>query len=153
MQQFEDLDTQARYVITESATEPSKQPSARQADKAPPIFVPAKAPPFTHRENDFDEYAAQPLLPGYVSRLGPALAAAGDYVYVGGAKQQAGQLFQLKQDSWLLVPGPWQDDAGHEDVGACFLDADRDGDVDLLVSSGGSEVASGDPLLRDRHHG
>tara|TARA_R110002096_G_scaffold156471_1_gene321079 strand:+ start:1050 stop:4499 length:3450 start_codon:yes stop_codon:yes gene_type:complete len=152
VQQFEDLATHARYVITESGDEPPNLEAVFEGSTQPPLFVKAKAPSFVHRENDFDEYVTQPLLPAQVSRLGPALATAGDFVFVGGACQQAGQLFLQQADKWQPVPGPWTADAASEDVGACFLDADGDGDLDLLVTSGGSEVAAGHQNLRDRFY-
>jgi len=153
-QTFAQQATGARYTITE----PPGAPPARDenddgdpTDDDEPLFAAADAPPFTHRENDFDEYAAQPLLPAEVSRLGPALAAHGDLVFVGGAFAQAGAMFRLGDDrQWQPVEGPWQKDRPHEDVGACFLDYDGDGDADLFVTSGGAEVEEGDPRLVDR---
>ena len=148
-----DLEVRAGHVVV--ITEPGAPPPAGDAS-APradtPLFAPAAAPPFRHRENEFDEYAAQPLLPAQVSRLGPALAAAPPYVYVGGARQQAGQLFCWQGGGWKAVPGPWSrpSAAACEDVGACWLDFDGDGDQDLFVASGGAEVSAGDPSLRDR---
>lgn len=138
-------------VVTEpggappAASEPAASPSA-------PIFERASAPPFLHRENDFDEYEAQPLLPAQVSRLGPTLAASGSLVYAGGARGQAGRLFRLAGDKWRRLPGPWDAvaDARCEDVGACWLDFDGDGRDDLFVTSGGAEVPAGDPSLEDR---
>lgn len=134
-------------TITESGAAP---PTATESAVRPPRFEPAKAPAFIHRENEFDEYAAQPLLPAQVSRLGPALAASGDLVFIGGAHQQAGALFRRDGERWTRIEGPWQQDAGCEDVGACFVDHDGDGDPDLVVTSGGAEAAEGDEALRDR---
>ncbi|MFN3240489.1 MAG: VCBS repeat-containing protein [Planctomycetota bacterium] len=147
--QVQQVDAGQRVTITEPGEAP---PPARDVEASirPPRFVPAPAPAFRHRENAFDEYEAQPLLPAQVSRLGPALAAAGELVYVGGAREQAGALFRRDGERWLRIDGPWQQDATSEDVGACFVDHDGDGDQDLVVTSGGAEVASGDRTLRDR---
>lgn len=152
VQQFAGLASNARYVITESNDEPPDVHLASEASTEPPRFVPATAPPFTHRENEFDDYLAQPLLPAKCSQLGPALAAAGEYLFVGGAHEQAGALYRQKGDQWLAVPGPWQAHAACEDVGACLFDADQDGDLDLFVSSGGSEREVGHEQLRDRFY-
>lgn len=152
VQQFADLETHSRYVITESGEEPPSANVAVASSTRPPLFQQAPAPKFRHRENDFDEYAAQPLLPAQVSRLGPALAAKDRYAFVGGAHRQAGAMFVRNDDTWQELAGPWRADQAHEDVGACFFDADGDGDLDLFVSSGGSEVGEGDAQLRDRFY-
>ncbi|MCK5941274.1 MAG: VCBS repeat-containing protein, partial [Planctomycetes bacterium] len=144
-------ETAANQLVT--VTEPGAPPPTSRSTVAAsgsPRFVPVKAPPFTHRENAFDEYEAQPLLPAQVSRLGPALAASGSLLFVGGARDQEGAMFQRDGALWRRIPGPWQQDRQSEDVGACFVDVDGDGDDDLVVTSGGAEVAAGDPSLRDR---
>lgn len=136
--------------------EPAGGAAAAPAAVPPPTFVTAAAPPFTHRENDFDEYVDQPLLPSGVSRLGPGLAVADvdgdgqDDVFVGGARGQAGGLWLATANGWREAPGPWRDDAACEDVAALFFDSDGDGDLDLFVASGGSEVPAGDATLQDR---
>jgi hypothetical protein len=138
-------------VITEPGAPP---PLARPSD--PPsttLFEAAKAPPFTHREDGLDEYEAQPLLPAAVSRLGPALAASGRMVYVGGASGRAGSLFTWRDaplNRWDEILGPWAEDANSEDIGACWIDYDGDGDQDLVVTSGGAQRPAGDAALRDR---
>jgi len=152
VQQFADLETHSRYVITESGEDPPSADVAVEGSTRPPLFQQTAAPKFTHRENEFDEYVAQPLLPAEVSRLGPALASSGNYVFVGGAHRQAGALFVRNDDKWQRIDGPWRKDKSHEDVGACLFDADGDGDLDLFVSSGGSEVAEGHAQLRDRFY-
>jgi hypothetical protein len=157
VQQFENLETHARYVITESNKEPPRIDADTEANVQPTLFVPADTGEslsrYTHRENDFDEYVAQPLLPALVSRLGPALAASDEFVFVGGAKDQPGELHVNHGEFGLLpVEDLFRKDAASEDVGACLFDADGDGDTDLLVTSGGSEVASGHANLRDRFY-
>lgn len=157
VQKFKNLKTHARYVITESNHEPPRTDADTEANVQPPLFVLADAgkslPRYTHRENDFDEYVTQPLLPALVSRLGPALAASEEFVFVGGAKDQPGELHVIDGELGLRpVQDFFRKDAASEDVGACLFDADGDGDTDLLVTSGGSEVASGHVNLRDRFY-
>lgn len=152
-QRFPDLAAGHRHVVTEPAGEPSAAP---RRPAAQPTFVAAPPPAFTHRENEFDEYVAQPLLPANVSRLGPGMASGDangdgtDDLFVGGARGQAGALFLDLPQGWQLHPGPWEQDAGCEDMGVLWLDHDGDGDLDLFVASGGAECKPGDPLLRDR---
>ncbi|MCC7396247.1 MAG: VCBS repeat-containing protein [Planctomycetes bacterium] len=152
-QSFSDLEARHRYTITEP---PEKTTMPRLPTPAATSFQVADAPLFHHRENEFDEYVAQPLLPAGLARLGPGLAL-GDFdgdgrddLFVGGAMGQAGELFQKKELGWQKVPGPWRDDAGCEDLGVLWLDHDGDLDLDLFVASGGAERASGDAALRDR---
>ncbi len=109
---------------------------------------------FTHRENQFQDYDAQPLLLRQNSRQGPCLAAAnidgkpGDELYIGGAKDIAGRLYrQTANGDWTYTEMP---DAASEDTDAAFFDADADGDLDLYVVSGGSEFIPDSPLLHDR---
>ncbi len=137
-------------------TEPGGPVPKHAVEPATPWFEAAAAPAFGHVENDFDDYADQPLLPARVSRLGPGIACADvdgdgdDDAFVGGAIGQAGVLFLRDGAGWQPRPGPWDDDAASEDMGLVFFDFDGDGDVDLFVSSGGAARAAGDPALQDR---
>jgi hypothetical protein len=121
------------------------------------LIASVEAPAFTHRENDFDDYSREILLPHKQSTNGPALAS-GDVdgdgredFYIGGASGQAGSLFLQQSDGdFQSGAGPWSQDATYEDVGALFFDADGDQDLDLYVVSGGSEWAPGSERYADR---
>ncbi|MBC3788078.1 VCBS repeat-containing protein [Spirosoma utsteinense] len=114
--------------------------------------------PFRHQENDFVDFKVEVLIPYQLSRLGPALATGDvnadgrDDIYVGGAVGQSGRLW-LQQANGTFTPAPQQPgqaDAASEDVNALFFDADRDGDSDLYVVSGGNEYEAGSPEYQDR---
>ncbi len=114
--------------------------------------------PFQHLENENNDLKKQPLMPWFYSRQGPALAVAdvnGDGLtdaYFGGAKGQAGQLF-IQKNGGAFMPSAqpaFSSDAASEVVGACFFDADADGDQDLYTCAGGYEFEQNDPLLQDR---
>lgn len=156
VQTFVDLPADRAYTATEPAgAGPGPKPPHRERT----LFV---AQPWLksvrHQENDYNDFADQPLLPWKLSRLGPGMAwgdVNGDHhadVYVSGAKGQAGSLL-LSQGLGRFVPAPqpaFEADADHEDLGALFLDVDGDGDLDLYVVSGGADVHANPGLLRDR---
>ncbi|RTE52371.1 hypothetical protein EHW67_19535 [Arenibacter aquaticus] len=112
---------------------------------------------FSHKENDFNDFSEETLLPHRMSQLGPALAVADvnndglDDFFIGGAKDQASQLFfQDSEGKFRATTRPFAKDSKHEDVGAIFFDADNDGDLDLYVISGGSEKTPNDQYYLDR---
>ncbi|HZG24190.1 MAG TPA: VCBS repeat-containing protein, partial [Chitinophagaceae bacterium] len=113
---------------------------------------------FTHRENIFNDFTVQSLLPNYLSRQGPSMSKADvnkdglEDVFIGGAKGHSSALF-LQQTNGQFVEkkqAAFMADAEHEDVAAEFFDADKDQDMDLYVGSGGYEYAENDVLLQDR---
>ncbi|MFK5973198.1 MAG: VCBS repeat-containing protein [Flavobacteriaceae bacterium] len=116
------------------------------------------SPKYTHRENDFNDFQREVLLPHKMSQQGPALAVADvngdglDDFYVGGAKNQSGQLYVQNEQGGFEATAEdiWKSDKEYEDVSATFLDVDNDGDNDLYVASGGNENPDGDSLYQDR---
>jgi hypothetical protein len=113
---------------------------------------------FRHQENDFVDFKDEVLLPYQLSKMGPALAKAdvnGDGledIFVGGAIGQSGKLYvQVASGKFIeSASQPWQADRESEDVKALFFDADKDGDADLYVVSGGNEYGAGAPEFADR---
>ncbi|MEO0469494.1 MAG: VCBS repeat-containing protein [Bacteroidota bacterium] len=113
---------------------------------------------FVHKENYFDDYQYQVLLPHELSHFGPALAVADvngdgrDDVFLGGASGQTGALY-LQTQSGILQLAPqqaWQGESLMEDVDAAFVDVDGDADLDLYVASGGNEFPANSPFYQDR---
>lgn len=112
---------------------------------------------FVHRENKYNEYADQVLLPHEFSRSGPFIATGDingdglqDY-YVGGAKGQAGALYlQVNGRFEKIKSEVLEADRDYEDMGCLFFDADGDADLDLYVVSGGSEFPEGSAQYQDR---
>jgi hypothetical protein len=102
---------------------------------------------YRHEEKDFIDFNIQKLLPHKFSEFGPALAAADlngdgfeDMVIGGSVSHGATLLLQEKNGSFIQKPVL----AGKtvkvsEDMGIVLFDADKDGDVDMYIASGGFE--------------
>jgi hypothetical protein len=129
-------------------------------DQGSPIFKKAADFPiaYEHKENDFNDWDVEYLIPGKLSQEGPAIAEGDvngdgliDY-YIGGATNQPGKIFiQSKNGSFAKFDQPSMErDSIMEDVDALFFDAENDGDLDLFVVSGGNEFQQGHENLRDR---
>jgi enediyne biosynthesis protein E4 len=111
-----------------------------------------------HREDNFDDFNVQYLIPHAQSTRGPKVAVGDvngdglDDFYACGAKGQAGVLMvQQKNGTFLSADtAVFNRDAACEDVDAVFFDANGDGYPDLYVVSGGNEYTGTNSLLLDR---
>ncbi|MEZ4887598.1 MAG: VCBS repeat-containing protein [Chitinophagales bacterium] len=114
---------------------------------------------FKHKENEYDDFAKEILLPQKQSTNGPFIGVGdvnGDLLQdcmIGGAKGQAAALYlQQKNGKFAKTKGTaWEADKGCEDMGIAFFDADGDGDLDIyVVSGGGGEFGVASSNLQDR---
>jgi hypothetical protein len=164
VQEFTNLPTNRFYEIREDAEDDATTPASRADDTAPMFAEAGPLGGFQHREDVFDDFRRQSLLPNRMSRLGPGVAWAdvdGDgreEMFAGGASGQAGQIVgmgggRVVPDGGHLDDGlvnVFEESKGSEDMGALFFDADRDGDEDLFVVSGGYDRWPYDAALSDR---
>lgn len=133
----------------------------KNKQKNPEIFTKVpdnQLPDFVHQENSFSDFDRDRLLFQMVSAEGPHIAK-GDVngdgredFYVCGAKDQAGKLFIQQTNGSFKSKNDavFEQDEVSEDTDALFFDADGDGDLDLYVTSGGSEFPSTSLALADR---
>jgi hypothetical protein len=113
---------------------------------------------FRHSENHFPEFDREPLLPHMLSTEGPALAVGDinldglDDIFIGSSRGGKSAIFiQAASGKFNRSPQPdLEADSLFEDVDACWVDADNDKDIDLLVLSGGNEFYGQDQHLMPR---
>ena len=168
VQSFENLPANREYTITEPATSPAAADAAASESTTPESAVPL-GPIFqagtvalssVHREQPFDDFKLQPLLPNRLSQLGPGMACGDidgdgdDDLFHSGAAGQPGTVLINQNGRFVAAPGlssrVLAADRECEDMGPLLFDADSDGDLDLYVVSGGIECEAGSPLLQDR---
>jgi hypothetical protein len=102
---------------------------------------------YIHRENDFNEFDREPLIPFMASKEGPALAIGDingdklDDVFIGSSKSEKPSLYiQTTDGKFINKPSITLDsDSTYEDVDAKFADVNGDSFLDLVVASGGNE--------------
>ncbi len=143
-QVFAQLPANRRYTVTE----PAEAAPAPPEPPPVPLFTESGArlePAIESRESVFNEWSREPLLPWRLNRTGPGVLAAdldGDRLpdlVVGGVSGQAGRLLTNLGDGQFMAYGAnLFPDATLPDGPMLAFDADRDGDVDLLLTKTGT---------------
>lgn len=97
---------------------------------------------YKHRDNPYNDYASQQLLPQKYSQLGPFITT-GDInndgttdFFIGGAFNFSGKFFLQKPGQIFTSRNLTDSIKFEEDLGCILFDADKDGDNDLLVTCG-----------------
>jgi len=101
-----------------------------------------------HQENSYSDFDYEGLINKMLSQEGPALAIGdinndgNDDFYIGGAKNQPGLLYLNLGNgkTALSIQKSFDKDAFYEDTTATFFDANGDGNLDLMIGSGGNEI-------------
>ncbi len=113
---------------------------------------------YKHEENRFSEFDREPLIPHMVSTEGPALAVADinhdglEDVFIGSSKDKKSAVFlQQANGKFIRTTQPSMDaDSVYEDVDANWIDVNNDGNIDLVIASGGNEYYGTDKYLLPR---
>jgi hypothetical protein len=127
-------------------------------EKIAPLFEEVKSNFEKHAEDDHVDFYAERIIPRILSQEGPKAATAdinGDGLadlFIGGANNKGSQIY-LQTSNGDFKPRPqtaFKAFESYEDVAAVFFDADKDGDMDLLVGSGGNNRLSNRGELNHR---
>ncbi len=129
----------------------------REESTLPFTLAPQTNLSFIHTEDEFNDFANEPLLPHKNSNLGPG-SATGDIngdgledVFIGNAEGSVAKLFiQTASGQFEELPGPWEADSIFEDTGCILADLDGDQDLDLYVVSGGNNPSKSRDFYQDR---
>ena len=113
---------------------------------------------YQHKENKFDDYSLQLLLPQKQSTKGSGITVADvnndglEDFFVGNAAGASAALYIQNSNGTFKKSNEslWNKESKYEDTNALFFDADQDGDQDLYVVSAGYELNENSPLLQDR---
>ncbi|MCY4223351.1 MAG: VCBS repeat-containing protein [Bacteroidetes bacterium] len=157
---LEDVPTGQRLTLHEPLPPkaPLVQPSVQHAPFLMSIDPDSIGLQWRHVENVFSDFDQQPLLFHMRSTEGPAMCkgdANGDGredLYLGGARNQPGSLFLQTQSGFFTesTQPEFLEDAISEDIDCVWFDIDSDGDHDLYVASGSSELPGSSSALLDR---
>jgi enediyne biosynthesis protein E4 len=113
---------------------------------------------YHHKENLFNEFDREPLIPHMVSTEGPAVAVGDinkdglDDLFFGSSKSFHSAIWLQQTDGKFLktLQPQLEADSMYEDVDAGWIDVNNDGNIDLVVASGGNEYFGTDEKLLPR---
>ncbi len=138
------------YQLTKKSSRPYlfAQPATASTNV---YFDSVKANFDKHTEDDYVDFYYERNIPEMLSREGPKAAACdvnGDGledIYIGGANGQGGQLYlQTAEGAFVKKEEPlFEQFTDFEDGAVLLFDADKDGDPDLFVGSGGNNSVPG----------
>ena len=145
---------QQRFTLDEADAKP---PVKLIEQKTPLLFVRNENTgiDFVHKGRPMIDFRNQPLLPHMHSLNGPGLSAGDvdddglDDLFIGGDAGQQGHLY-LQQKDKTFRRSSWPENPEYEDMGSLFFDADLDGDLDLIIASGGTNYPVGSEYYADR---
>jgi enediyne biosynthesis protein E4 len=113
-----------------------------------------------HRENEFNDFDHERLLLKKVSTEGPKVLvgdlngdASDDFLLLGAFGEPDKLFLQQKNQKFVLSNQlAFDNDSNYESTCGVLFDYDRDGDLDILLGSGGNELARGNSVHSLRYY-
>jgi hypothetical protein len=141
------------YNLMQSGNELSYKIIAQKVEQ---IFKTVQSNFEKHQEDDYVDFYYERGLPFMLSKQGPQ-AATGDVnddgladIYIGGTAVKPGQLYLQTNTGFTRSKQTAFTSTGVEDVATLFFDCDKDGDLDLLVGSGGNNYPANSFQMQHR---
>lgn len=111
-----------------------------------PLFSEKTNNLIAHKESEYIDFDYEGLISKMLSQEGPTLAVAdinndgNDDLFIGAAKGQVRKIYLNNGVNYVATNQPaLENELQFEDTASSFFDADNDGDIDLLLGSGGNE--------------
>lgn len=111
---------------------------------------------YRHHDNSFNDFAVQRLLPQKYSQLGPFIATADinndnatDF-FIGNGFNFSGSIFAQQKDRSFTSKNLTDSIKMEEDSDCILFDADNDGDADLLITNGDTQLEENTSYYKPR---
>jgi hypothetical protein len=145
IQIIDNLEVDTLHEIQYKPIEITKKNNSKTAQIFKQLNVDSLGLTFEHQEYEFDEFRFTPSLHQQYNKNSPGLAIGDvdgngfDDVFIGADPSHKRSIFLQKESGEFkeLIQG----ENNQEDLGSLLFDADKDGDLDLYVVSGGSTRA------------
>jgi len=131
-----------------------------QDERAKKVFVQEdKIINYLHKENVYNDFKQNLLLPQKYSTFGPYFALGDlsgngleDLVIGGALNAKAVIYYQLKEEEYRIDSIAFEEDIEFEDAGVIIFDINDDGLNDVFIAAGGNEEAEGNKMYTHRYY-